>query len=563
MSSSSNALMPGTKWESSLHAVRQREGVHKLIDLAQAGTATARPPAVLREISPRQIIAGALRDRYEIPQVTFKRKRARGLVLSSSLIISLLLWRLVRDWHALVLMACAAPALVFRSLSWVLAWFDRPAQVTSAGEAERVERLYVAVALPVYNEDAGLLDRCLYALVNQTRSPQLIWVVDDGSSEDYRALRRYWKRSWPGGMEIRWTRQQNQGKRRAHAVVFEAVPEADIFVTVDSDTTLDMHALEEGLKPFADRRVMSVAGIEHGYNAYVNFLTRIQCTMQLFTQAVVSSTWSVFNDMFTNRGPFALYRASMVRKYLPLYRDEMFCGRRVILGDDSLLAMCGSTEGYAVQQLTAFGLTMWPETVSHHIRQRLRWARGRTVRNFWRLKYRPLWSFTWWFTIGGLYNLTASLALPILLAMSWPASGPTVGKIIIAMVILSIPSMLATLCFKRSDERLADHILAALIRPLAMVWSAIVLARAVRLWGTVTVLRQGWTTRQHGAELVLEPAGAAAAVMSRGAVREVAYAVREVAYGEPVPRALAAVGDPLRANGNHAALHLEPARLRR
>jgi hyaluronan synthase len=305
---------------------------------------------------------------------------------------------------------------------------------------------------------------------------------------------------------VRWSRQANQGKRCAHALVFESDTEADIFVTVDSDTTLDHRAIEEGLKPFQSRGVTSVAGMEMGYNAYTNFLTRLQCSMQLYAQAVIGAAWSFAGDMFTNRGPFALYRAPMVREFLPVYRHETFFGRRVILGDDSLLALCASSRGRTVQQLTAFGLTMWPETLSHHVRQRIRWSRGRAVRNFWRVKYRPVLSYIWWFTVCGIYEFLLSVCLIALLAATWPGSESFTIRLGFALVLLSVPNSLRTLCFHRSDETLADRIGLALIRPLASVWASIVLSRFVRLWGYMTLRRQGWTTRQHGAELVLEAA---------------------------------------------------------
>ncbi len=104
-------------------------------------------------------------------------------------------------------------------------------------------------------------------LVTALVGPQSRRIVDDGSKTDYSELARYWVGTWSNGTEIRWTRQKNQGKRRAHAYVFERVLETDIFVTVDSDTTLEERAIEEGLKPFQSRKVMSVAGIEMGYNA--------------------------------------------------------------------------------------------------------------------------------------------------------------------------------------------------------------------------------------------------------------------------------------------------------
>ena len=457
-----------------------------------------------RPVAPREVTPGALNDRYEIPQVRFCRKQARGLLLSSLFLSGWIAWHL--GWQSLILALCAAPGVGFRAVSWILSWFDQPVVVSSPTARRQLDRLSVTVAVPVYNEDPGLLDRCLYALANQSRPPQLVCVVDDGSQTDYSTLRRYWEGTWPGGPEIQWMRQANQGKRRAHAAVFDAVPDTDIFVTVDSDTTLEYRAIEEGIKPFRSRGVTSVAGIEMGFNASANFLTRLQCSLQLFAQAVIGAAWSVAGDMYTNRGPFALYRATVVRKYMPVYRDEFFLGRRITLGDDSLLALCASAEGRSVQQLSAFGLTMWPESLNHHLRQRLRWARGRTVRNFWRVKYRPVLSYCWWFTIAGIYSFLFSFSLVGLMIASWPASEPDVVRALIILVILSVPNSMRTLCFPRSDETVADRVLLFLIRPISALWSSLVLARVVRLCGTLTCLRQGWTTRQHGAELVLDPA---------------------------------------------------------
>lgn len=463
-----------------------------------------------RVLASREVTPGALRDTYDIPEVTFNRREARGLLISSILIAGWVSWHV--GWQSLALLLCAGPSAAFRVSSFVLSWFDKPVVVTSRESRQKLDRLHVTIAVPVYNEDPGLLDRCLYSMMNQTRPPQLIWIVDDGSKTDYSALQRYWTGFWPNGTEIRWMRQTNQGKRRAHAMVFESVPQTDIFVTVDSDTTLERRALEEGLKPFKRRKVMSVAGVEMGFNANVNFLTRVQNSLQMYAQAVIGASWSVAGDMYTNRGPFALYRAPLVREFLPVYRDEFFLGRRIILGDDSLLALCASAKGRSVQQLSAFGLTMWPENYGHHLRQRLRWARGRTVRNFWRVKYRPVLSYCWWFTVTGLHGFLLSVAMVYLLASQFPITEPVIGRTIAALLILSVPNGLRTLCFRRSDETWADRVLLVLIRPVAALWSAAVLAKVIRVLGTLTFLKQGWTTRQKGAELVIGPATADAAI---------------------------------------------------
>ncbi|HWG61361.1 MAG TPA: glycosyltransferase family 2 protein [Streptosporangiaceae bacterium] len=421
----------------------------------------------------------------------------------------MLAWRTKATWDHDVfvpVLAAAVPLMAFRALSWLLSWRDRPAKVDEATQ-RRLNRLNVVITIPVFNEDAALLDRCLYAIVNQSRPAQRVDVIDDGSTKvDYTELRDYWEGMWPRGTLVRWHRQVNQGKRRAHAVTFATAPEADIFVTVDSDTTLDHHALEEGLKPFKSRQVMGVAGIELGFNANVNFLTRIQTTLQLFSQAVVGATWSVTGAMYTNRGPFALYRAGMVREIIDLYANETIFGRRVILGDDSLLALCAAGRGRSVQQLSAFGLTMFPEELGHHIRQRIRWARGRTVRNFWRIRYYPIFSYMWWFTVIGIYAFLASVGILVAVIATWPASAHAAAHMLLALYTWGCLNQMRVLCFHRTDEGRLDRVLQVALRPISGFWASVVLSRLVRVYGTFTFLRQGWTTRQQGVELVYEAA---------------------------------------------------------
>lgn len=498
---------------------RSRGGRRHYRDVRSRRSAVLAQREVAQGTITDEVTPGALRNWYDIPTIKFDRKEARGLFLTSIVVAGWISYHL--GWQSLALLACAAPGAAFRAISYVISWFDKPVTATAEGY-EKLDRLHVTVAIPTYNEDAGLLDRCIYAIMNQTRPPELIWVVDDGSKTDYSEVASYWTGTWSNGTEIRWTRQSNQGKRRAHAYVFGRVPETDIFVTVDSDTTLEHRAIEEGLKPFQSRTVQSVAGIEMGFNAYHNFLTRMQCSFQLFSQAVIGATWSVAGDMYTNRGPFALYRASLIREFLAVYRDETFFGRRVILGDDSLLALCASSRGRSVQQLTAYGLTMWPETYSHHLRQRLRWARGRAVRNFWRIKYRPVLSYCWWLTVCGIQAFLASTAFIAVLAATWPLGEPVLIHTLIALAVLSVPVGLRTLCFKRSDETLFDRVVLVLIRPVAAMWSGIMLARVLRVWGTMTLLKQGWTTRQKGAELVYSPDGAPQVAGRRASAKEYA-----------------------------------------
>jgi hyaluronan synthase len=78
---------------------------------------------------------------------------------------------------------------------------------------------------------------------------------------------------------------------------------------------------------------------------------------------------------------------------------------------------------------------------------------------------------------------------------------------VIAIIALGWLSQFRCLAIRRTDETIVDRTLLIAIRPIASLWASIVLTRIVRFIGTVTCLRQGWTTRQHGAEIVLKVEG--------------------------------------------------------
>jgi hyaluronan synthase len=162
---------------------------------------------------------------------------------------------------------------------------------------------------------------------------------------------------------------------------------ADIFVTIDSDSALDRRAIAEGLKPFADRRVVSVAGLETAINIDRNLLTRAIGHRSLVFQLFAMSAQSVARGtVLINPGAFSLYRAPMIRKIVPSYLGETFFGVPVTLGDDTALTLYALLHGRAVHQPTAVSLPVYPETLAHHLRQWTRWMRASTIRMLWRFE---------------------------------------------------------------------------------------------------------------------------------------------------------------------------------
>ena len=345
----------------------------------------------------------------------------------------------------------------------------------------------VAVVVPCYNEDPALLARVLESLRWQTRRPDAVVVTDDGSSVSYAGvIDRY--------PEVHWIRQANAGKKHAQAAAFRAVPWADIYVTIDSDSALERRAIEEGLRPFADSRIMAVAGVETAANWRKNILTRAIAARSLAFQLFAMSSQSVARSVLICPGAFSLYRASLIMDVLDAYLGETFCDVSVTLGDDTMLTFFALMAGRVVQQPTAFSFPAYPEQLSHHLRQWVRWMRASTIRQVWRLRYLPLTSYGWWFTVWQLTSFTAGVAATGLILALLPSSASLgIGAL---GGLLAWPLVLGFRLFtiRRSDLTTWDILSGVALMPLAALWYLVVL-RQIRFYGILTCARQGWVTR--------------------------------------------------------------------
>jgi hyaluronan synthase len=433
---------------------------------------------------------------YSIPRVTIRPARRVLLVSSIGIVFLALLIHhidiIATHQGDRLLMDIWTGTFAISVVQLILAWRDVPYTVSQA-QQERLDLLQVAVNVPVYNEDPLLLDRALFALFNQSRLPNRVQVVDDGSATDYSEIRGYWMANHPPSVDFSWIRQENRGKRHAQENTFRGDP-ADIFITLDSDTALERNAVREGLKPFADARVQSVAGLELAYNHNQNLLTRINGLRQLAWQLSACSAQSVMGNVLVNRGTYALYRGQLVRDHLDAYLAEDFFGATVRFGDDSLLTTFALARGRAVQQTSAVQLTIYPEGLDHHLRQWTRWMRSSTIRTFWRIRHLPMTSYGWWITVLNLWLFFASTIASVAAAIMWPVTHEFVLDAAAAPIIWMYLSCARTLAIKRSDHTLADQLDSIALVPLSFLWLLVVL-KPLRVWGMSTCRRTGWGTR--------------------------------------------------------------------
>src|SRR5262249_50535195 len=159
------------------------------------------------------------------------------------------------------------------------------------------------VNLPVYNEDPQTLRLVICSLFAQERLPDRIQIVVNGPNPpDYRTViaEFYSLGAFYPQVECSWVQTPVPGKRDAQAITVRDGGQADIFVTVDSDTILDRMAILEGLKPFADPEITSVAAILITFNAHKNFLTRLTEVWFTTFQTFLRAAWSRLGCVLVN-----------------------------------------------------------------------------------------------------------------------------------------------------------------------------------------------------------------------------------------------------------------------
>ncbi|HWM96932.1 MAG TPA: glycosyltransferase [Streptosporangiaceae bacterium] len=371
----------------------------------------------------------------------------------------------------------------------------------------QLDALHVAVLMPVFNEDEGYLMLGLESMLTQTRRPDSVHIVDDGSTNgDYALVRAWWEpAAREAGIVTTWQRTPNAGKRHAQAAAVRVSAGADVYITVDSDSCLAPTAVEEVLLPFARQRVQSVAGIVLATNHRTNLLTRITDLWFVTGQLTDRSALSAMGAVLVNSGPLAAYRAGVIRDNLDSYLGETFMGRPVMFSDDSLLTLYALLRGRTVQQPSAVVFTALPERHDHFARMYLRWMRGSTIRSLWRMRYLPVTGYAYWAQLIRWFQVALSTTVLGWLLLVEPLRYGTTppASFLIVPFLIGWAQALRYLGVIRSDERIRSRAVTWLLMPLAVVGSWTVL-RVMRWYGMATCARTGWGTRQNGAEVTLD-----------------------------------------------------------
>ena len=204
------------------------------------------------------------------------------------------------------------------SLKLLLSLLAAPVR-SSKNVDEVLARYKVAGIITCRNEDPAAFARCLSSILDSTRLPTAVTVIDDGSTSlaCYEIAHTLAPAFRAVGVDYEViVFPENLGKRAGLAAGFRRTWDADVYLCVDSDTILHPEAIANALRPFKRQRVHATTGAVFAANRSANTLTRLIDLRYCYAFLGERAAYSVLGSVLCACGSLALYRGATVRKSL-------------------------------------------------------------------------------------------------------------------------------------------------------------------------------------------------------------------------------------------------------
>lgn len=375
----------------------------------------------------------------------------------------------------------------------------------AAADEQRTPNLTVAAIITVFNEHPAMLRRCLESLLDQTRRPDTVTVIDDCSADRSASgvIDSIGWRFREAGIRLDFIRfPVNRGKRHGLAAGFSAQPDADVYLAVDSDTIAAPDAVEQLLKPFARRRVHCTTALVMANNRATNLLTRLIDMRYVNAFLGERVAYSRLGSVLCACGSMAMYRGWVMRKYLDNFLGQRFLGKPATFGDDRRLTYYCLLEGQSLIVPAAIAWTDVPDTTGGYLKQQLRWSKSF-------IRESVLMAFTgrvprayWWLNLIELATWIAFTSA-LVVAMAVFATHPHAWTIVASYAVyVSAAAWLRSVHYlrKAGDVPTWDRYGTFLAAPLYALMNLGLLI-PLRFYAIATLRKNGWGTRQKGVEI--------------------------------------------------------------
>lgn len=274
---------------------------------------------------------------------------------------------------------------------------------------ESPERKNVSVVIPAYNENASLLEECIFSVVRN--NPGEVLVVFNGEKDTSKI--EYIKKIFKLYTEVKVYVLEEADKRKAMLFgVQNAQPDSEIIAFVDSDVRWEISTLTELLKPFIDSSIGGVATHQIIDNANASVWTAIGSWLTHQGLTTGSAFQSVAKCASCLRGRTAAYRKRLfsLGTFSEEFVNEYFNGMRCTSGDDGRLTFLTLKNGYGTfVQSTAVVHTTLKEKMIPFLKFRLRCNRNTYRRYLGAISEAWFWKMSWRFKL----EFIASFVIPL------------------------------------------------------------------------------------------------------------------------------------------------------
>jgi cellulose synthase/poly-beta-1,6-N-acetylglucosamine synthase-like glycosyltransferase len=193
---------------------------------------------------------------------------------------------------------------------FVYSFFGKDNRGITRQDQKCLDSLKLSVVVAGHNE-ADAIEKCLRSLGEQTRKIDEIIVIDDGSTDDMRALIAELRRK--GLIDMALSNQVRCGKPASCNMGF-LLSSGDIIINLDADCSYDRDAIEKLIEPFCDTQVGATTGSIGVRNFDQSAVAAWQAIEYLVSIAVGKRVLDMLDMVVCASGAFGAFRRTAVEQ---------------------------------------------------------------------------------------------------------------------------------------------------------------------------------------------------------------------------------------------------------
>ncbi|MFH1528474.1 MAG: glycosyltransferase [Bacteroidota bacterium] len=179
------------------------------------------------------------------------------------------------------------------------------------------KNLTTSILIPAYNEEKSI-SQCIDSCLNQTKKPEEIIIVNDGSTDKTREILDYYQSVY--GIKVINLKKNTGNKSKAQEIGLKYV-QTDIFIATDADTLLDAGFVEEIIKQFKKNNVVAICGYIKSLK--YNWITACREISYIYSQNFHKLAQSYINAIFVIPGCTSAFNTNNFKKHIFFDHDSI------------------------------------------------------------------------------------------------------------------------------------------------------------------------------------------------------------------------------------------------